>query len=137
MPYSRIWIHLVWSTKHREPLLNSDIRSKLFSFMKTYGKNKDIFIEEINGHEDHIHCLLRLKTTQSVSQVAKLLKGASSFWINNEQLIEGKLYWQSEYFAASVGESELSRIRKYIQIQEEKHSSVSFEDELKSFIKNN
>ena len=101
-----------------------------------YGKNKDIFIEEINGHVDHIHCLLRLKTTQSVSQVAKLLKGASSFWVNSEQLVEKKLYWQSEYFAASVGGSELSRVRKYIRMQEEKHQSFSFEDELKSFIKN-
>lgn len=101
-----------------------------------YGQDKDIFIEEINGHVDHVHCLLKLKPTQSVSKIAKLLKGASSFWVNDEQLVEGKLYWQSEYFAASVGESELSRVRMYIQMQEEKHQSFSFEDELKNFIKN-
>ncbi|MBI5217312.1 MAG: IS200/IS605 family transposase [Bacteroidia bacterium] len=135
MGYIKIWIHLVWTTKNREPLLSKEIRYLLFEHIRENANNKDIFIDFINGHLEHIHCLISLKPGQSIDNILMLLKGESSYWINKNKLTKTKFAWQDEYFAVSVSESVVDRVRDYIKNQEEHHRKVSFQEEYDEFIK--
>lgn len=135
MPFVKIYIHFVWTTKNREPLLNSiELRQKVWQHIYDYAKSKDIYIEEINGHHNHCHCLISLSSDQSVKQIIQFLKGESSHWINKNKLTKTKFEWQDEYFALSVSQSILPKVKKYIQNQEEHHKKKSFNEEYNEFI---
>ena len=121
MSYTYLWIHLVWATKNRQPFLTKSVRSRLFRHMITYARNNGIYLHIINGYLDHVHCLLRLHPSQNIADVAKRLKGESSFWLNQQDWMDGYFRWQNQYYATSVGRSELSRVRKYIRDQESHH----------------
>lgn len=129
MSYTKIWIHLVWATKKRAPVLQKQIRSKLFPHMLENARAKDIYIDFINGYTDHVHILLSLSPIQSVAQVVQLLKGESAFWINKNKLTTERFEWQTDYFAVSVNELGVNRVRAYIKNQEAHHSKHSFEEE--------
>ena len=135
MPYVRVWIHFVWSTKNREPFLTKKIRKDVFRHIKENAKTKDIYIDFIGGYVDHVHCLISLGTDQEVGKLMQLIKGESSFWINKNNLTQGKFGWQDEYFAVSVSESNVAGVRKYIANQEGHHKSKSFDEEFNGFMK--
>ena len=136
MSWVRIWVHLVFSTKNRETFLNSkELRKKVFQHIKQNAKEKDIWLDCVNGYSDHAHCLISLNKEQSISKVAQLIKGESSFWINQNNLIEGKFIWQDDYWAVSVSESHLEQTRQYIFNQEEHHSKITFKEEVDEFMK--
>ncbi len=135
MPWVRVWIHFVWSTKNREPFLTDEIRKDVFGHIKENAKKKDIYIDFIGGYIDHVHCLISLGTDQQIGKMMQLIKGESSFWINKNNLTQGKFGWQDEYFAVSVSESNIESVRKYIANQEEHHKKKSFDEEFKGFMK--
>ncbi|MBL7129393.1 MAG: IS200/IS605 family transposase [Ignavibacteria bacterium] len=135
MPYIKIWLHCVWNTKRRQPLLSKEIRQNIFNHIKDYSREKKIFIDIINGSLEHVHCLISLGSEQNISKVINLLKGESSHWINNHKLIRGKFEWQDDYFAVSISESVVDKVRKYIDNQEEHHRKISFKEEYDEFIK--
>lgn len=134
MPYTRVWIHFVWSTKNREPELVDSIRQKVFQHIKSNAAEKGIYMDCVNGYTDHVHCLVSLGTEQTISKVMQLIKGESAFWVNKQNLIKNKLEWQDEYFAVSVSESNIEAVRKYIWNQEEHHKKKTFMDEYNEFI---
>jgi putative transposase len=135
MSWVRIWVHLVFSTKNREPFLNTEVlRRQFFQHVKHNTEVKKIWIDQISGYADHIHCLISLRKDQSISNVAQLIKGESSYWINKSALIKNKFSWQDDYWAVSVSESHLDKVRQYIQSQEDHHRSVSFADEVSEFM---
>ena len=135
MPYVKVYIHFVWCTKNREPYLNSpEVRRTLWEHIKDNATQKDIFIDTINGYQDHCHCLISLGIDQTISKVMQLVKGESSYWINKNQLSKDKFQWQDEYFAASVSPSDLDQVRAYIRGQEEHHRKISCKEELDNFI---
>ena len=134
MPFVKIWIHAVWTTKKRKPLLIKPIRQSVFKHIHQNALKKSIFIDTVNGHIEHVHCLFRLKNDQTIKDIMQLLKGESSFWINKEKMINTKFNWQDEYFAVSVSESQVDRVRKYIQNQEEHHEKKTFIKEYDEFI---
>ena len=135
MPFVKIWIHAVWSTKNRKRLLTQDIRKQVFRHIHQNGLNKGIYIDIVNGYSDHVHCLFRLRSNQTIEKVMQLLKGESSFWINKEKLTKTHFGWQSEYYAVSVSESQTNRVREYIKRQEEHHHKISTQEEFNEFIK--
>ena len=134
MPLLKIWIHLVWSTKNRAPVLTKDIRETIFNHIKENAKQKNIHIDFVNGHNDHVHCLISLNAEQTIAKVVQLLKGESSFWVNRNHLCREKLIWQEEYFAVSVSESGVNRVREYIKNQEEHHRLKTSREEYEEFI---
>ena len=145
MPFVKVYIHFVWSTKNREPFLDSkELRVKIWNHIRTNANEKGIFIDFINGYSDHCHCLISLGVDQTIQKVMQLIKGESSFWINKEQLLDETSYamkndllkfeWQDEYFAVSVSESMLDKVRNYIKNQEEHHTTKTFQDEYDEFI---
>ena len=135
MSYVRIWVHLVFATKNREELLTKDIRIKLHQHIIENCKKKEIFLQAINGYTDHLHCLVSLGKDQSIAKIAQLIKGESSFWINQQQLIDEKFMWQDDYFAVGVSESQIDKVENYIKNQEQHHSKKSFVDEVDEFMK--
>ncbi len=135
MSWVRIWVHLVFSTKKREPFLDNKIRKAVFQHLKENAESKGIWLDCINGYVDHAHCLISLGKEQSISKVASLLKGESSYWINQQDLCDGKFLWQDDYWAVSVSESQLDKVRDYIYNQESHHLTQTFEEEVNIFMK--
>ena len=138
MSFTKVYIHYVWSTKNRQPFLSSlEIRQKLWQHIRQNAKEKDIFLLRVNGYKDHCHCLVSLGKEQTLHQVAQLLKGESSHWINKENILgneKTKFQWQNDYFAVSVSESVLARVKNYIDNQEAHHHKKSFQEEYDEFI---
>ncbi|MES2446489.1 MAG: IS200/IS605 family transposase [Bacteroidota bacterium] len=135
MSYIRMWVHLVFATKSREPLLPKEIRYKVQDHIIENCKEKSIYLQTINGHTDHLHCLISLGREQSISKVTQLIKGESSFWINKNHLGSEQFMWQDDYYAVSVSESNLQRVINYIKNQEIHHAKKTFEQEVQEFVK--
>ena len=123
--YVKIWIHFIWATKYRLNLIDEELKYKLYNHIRANAKEKGIYIDHINGTENHIHILVSLKGEQSVSKVAFLIKGESSHWVNTNRLINEKFEWQNEFMALSISESLVPRLRNYIRNQEAHHNKKS------------
>ena len=136
MSYVKIWIHLVWATKYRYPHLQKDLRRRIIQHIRHYAQKKGLFIDSINGHDDHLHALISLNPDQSIAHIAKLIKGESARWVNKNKLTHRKFNWQVKYYAVSVSTAGLKRIREYIRNQENHHCKTSSNEEFKSFIRN-
>ena len=135
MPFVIVYVHSVWSTKNRIPYLDSiELRQKVWNHIRENAIQKGIYIDFINGYSDHCHCLISLGVDQNIQKVIQLIKGESSFWINKNELTKEKFQWQEEYFAVSVSESILDKVREYIKNQEEHHKKKSFQEEYDEFI---
>ena len=135
MPFVKVYLHCVWSTKNRIPYLDSiELRQKVWNHIRENAIQKGIYIDFINGYSDHCHCLISLGVDQNIQKVIQLIKGESSFWINKNELTKEKFQWQEEYFAVSVSESILDKVREYIKNQEEHHKKKSFQEEYDEFI---
>jgi len=129
MPYVRNWLHCVWGTKNHEKFLFGTRKHEIIEHIRTNAKEKNIYIDFINGHADHLHCLLSLNPDQSLSKVIQLIKGESSYWINRNSITSFRFEWADEYFGVSVSESHLSKVREYIKNQEAHHKKKSWEEE--------
>jgi len=135
MSYTTIWLHCVWSTKNRDHLISSIFRPVLLDHFREQAKEKNIFLDYINAHEDHVHALINLGKQQNIADIMHQLKGESSFWINKVDVMPFKFQWQDDYFAISVSPSHVERVRRYIQNQDEHHREITWEEETEIFIK--
>ena len=134
MSFVKIWVHLVFATKNREPCLANEFRYDLYKHIIQNCKEKEIFLQAINGYTDHVHCLISLGKDQSISKISQLIKGESSFWINKHSMTPEKFNWQDDYFAVSVSESQVEAVVNYIKNQEKHHLKKSFNDEIEEFM---
>jgi len=134
MGYTKMWVHLVWATKRRESILDKAIRAKIFSHIRENALTKNIHIDFINGHIDHVHILISLNADQTIANMIQLIKGESSYWINKNKLTPQKFEWQDDYFAVSVSESGINSVREYIKNQEEHHAKKTFQQEYDEFM---
>ncbi len=142
MPFTKVYLHLVWTTKNRNPYLNTFlIRAKVWEHIFQNAKSKSILIDTINGFSDHCHCLIRLKPDQTIQSIMHLIKGESSFWVNKQDLLSDTPYthfeWQDEYYVVSVSPRALSSVRNYINNQEEHHRINSFRKEFNDYLNKN
>jgi len=134
MAYVKNWLHCVWGTKNRVTFLTGKMKFDLIEHIRENAKNKNIYIDFINGYKDHIHCLISLSPDQTLSKTIQLIKGESSFWINRNLKVHDKFEWADEYFAVSVNESGIPIVRKYIENQEEHHRKKTWEEEYNDFL---
>ncbi len=138
MPHSfnRIWIHAIWSTKKREELIDRKIEKQIYKFMTSQFFELGCPVRIINGMQDHVHCLFLLNPAKSVSDVIKHIKGATSFFINEKNMLPDQWFeWQTGYAAFSVSESVVEKVVKYIKQQKVHHAKVTFEKEQESFLR--
>jgi putative transposase len=130
MSYVRVWIHTVFATKYRHPMIHNSQRNDLFSHIKENARSKNIMIDSVNGYLDHAHILFLLNRDMSISKALQLIKGESSHWVNALKLSPEKFIWQDDYWAVSVGENDVFRVRRYIANQVEHHRKKSFMEEI-------
>ncbi len=133
---TRIWIHTVFSTKDRQPLLKDTMRANLYSHIQAELEEQGCGVRIINGTNDHIHILFLLSKEHSIAQIMKSIKGESSHWINQGNLIPVKFAWQVGYGGFSVSESIVAKVEKYIRNQKEHHKTMTFAEEYEKLLKN-
>jgi len=135
MAFVNVMIHSVWGTKNRLPFLRKEIRETVLDHILTNAKAKNIFIDTMNGVDDHMHLLFGLNADLSIAKTVQLIKGESSHWINKHGLVKSKFEWADEYYAVSVSESLVPKIRNYIKNQEEHHRKRTFAEECDEFLR--
>ncbi len=133
---SKIWTHLIFSTKDRYPFLSEKtVREQLHAYMASILGNHECPTLLVSGTGDHFHSLFVLSKNHSVAQIVYEVKRSSSKWIKTQGLEYRKFYWQSGYGAFSVSQSHAEQVRRYILKQEQHHRKVTFQDELCKFLK--
>ena len=128
--YVEVWIHAVFSTKHRNPLIRPEFEEGLHRHMRDYlDEVLRAPVAAINGTADHLHLLFRLPTEQRIMDIMKHVKGESSHWVNQQDLMPQKFAWQSGYGAFSVDRNAIEPVVRYIREQKEHHRVKTYEDE--------
>ena len=138
MPQSlvQIYVHLVFSTKNRQPFLNdSEFRLRTHRYLASICKNLDSPAIIVGGVADHVHLLCRLRKTIDVAALVRDLKRDSTKWIKTEQPKLSEFHWQQGYGAFSVSPAHVESLTAYIAKQEEHHHKESFQDEFRRLCK--
>ena len=135
MPQSlaRVVLHVVFSTKNREPFLkDDDVRKRLHAYMA--GVLQRIGCEPIliGGVEDHVHVLCNLSRTVTIAELVEEAKKSPSKWVKEQGPQYREFFWQTGYGSFSVSQSNVEQVRAYIATQEEHHRKVSFQDEFRA-----
>ena len=131
---SSILIHLVFSTKHREPFITSEIEPQLHAYLAAVFREYKSPAISINGTENHVHTLFALSRTLAVSDLIEEIKKRSSKWIKTKGPEYRSFRWQAGYGAFSIGQSNVPALKKYIAEQKEHHRHKSFEEEYQTFL---
>ena len=132
--YSRVWLHLVWATLERRPLITTSAAVKLSTYLTQYASEKGIYMRINYVSPDPVHALIDLPTNLCIEDAMQLLKGSSSHWINENSLLAGKFGWGRGYGAFSVSHSGIGAVSKYVANQQEHHRKRSFLEELRQFV---
>lgn len=132
---AQILVHLIFSTKNREPLLSDDIRPELHRYMATILKGMDSSAILINSVEDHAHILFHLSKNRALCDVIETVKKDSSKWIKTKGRTFRNFHWQSGYGAFSVSQSNVAQVVRYIEKQKEHHRRRTFQEEFRAFLK--
>ena len=136
MPQSlaKVYLHSVFSTKHRQPLITSAVEDPLYAYMGGVIKNLGSAPLIINGVSDHIHILSTLPRTTTIAKYLEEVKKSSSKWIKTKGSEFKNFAWQSGYATFSVGQSEIETISEYIRKQKEHHKKLTFKEEVIRFL---
>jgi len=124
--YTKAHLHIVFSTKSRQKLIANSVQSRLWAYMAGICSNVGIVALAIGGIEDHVHSLVELPPTMSLSKALNLLKSNSSGWMSEQRRGFG---WQEGYGAFAVSVSNLAAVKRYVLNQEAHHRKMTFEDE--------
>jgi REP element-mobilizing transposase RayT len=135
MPQSlaRVLVHLVFSTKNREPFITADHRDRVFAYLDGALNGIDCPAVSVGGMPDHVHLLFVLARTLSLSKAVEEVKKESSKWAKEH--VHPAFYWQSGYGAFSVSPSNMPDVIEYIEHQEERHRTRAFQDELRELFR--
>ena len=131
---SAVYIHLVFSTKHRQPFLRDEsLRTDLHAFLGGTSKTLDCSPILVGGVEDHVHLLARFGRTITQAEWVKELKRVSNLWIKEKSGLTD-FEWQGGYADFSVSQSNLAQVKMYIASQEKHHRKQSFQDEVRALL---
>ena len=138
MPQSltQIYLHIVFSTKNRQPYFQDvAFASELYAYLAGICKKQDCFPKHVGGHVDHIHLLCSLSRRKMVADLIRELKTGSSTWIKTRRLDWQDFHWQDGYGAFSVSQSQMTKVKEYIDHQNEHHRIRTFQDEFCQLLK--
>lgn len=133
--YSRIYIHLVFGTKHRKPLIKPTFEERLKAYLNTIAKEHNIRTLAINGTANHLHLLQVFPTDIAISRAVQIMKESSSKWINENFYSGQEFRWQNGYGAFSVHESMVFATRRYIEKQKEHHAEMTYRNEFEAILR--
>jgi len=128
------YIHIVFSTKYREPLIHPPIEAELHSYLGGICNKLDCQVIKVGGYTDHIHILCMLSKKIALMKLLEELKSHSSKWIKTKGDKYHNFYWQNGYGVFSVKPSEIDTVAAYITNQHEHHSKQTFQDEYRFFL---
>jgi putative transposase len=139
MPQSvtKLYLHIVFSTKNHEPRLKDTISKELYSYLGGILNNIECLPIKIGGYSDHIHILCRMSKKITVIKLLEEIKKSSSKWIKTKGNEFANFYWQDGYGAFTVSPSEVDKVILYIENQEEHHRQKKFKDEYIELLKTN
>jgi putative transposase len=132
--YSQIYIHVVFAVKRRANMIPPEKKDELYKYITGIVTNEGQKLIAINGMPDHIHILIGLKPTKSLSDLVRDIKANSSRFINEKKWQPQKFEWQNGFGAFSYGHSQLTQIIRYIENQEHHHRKSSFKEEYAQFL---
>jgi len=135
--YTNLLYHIVFSTKDRRPIITSEYEPRLYDYIGGTIRSLGGICLELNGTQDHIHLLAKLRPDRAVSDVLPDLKANASGWMHDVFPSLRDFSWQRGYGAFTVSQSNVHEIRRYIAKQKEHHRKVSFRDEFIEFLKRN
>jgi putative transposase len=127
-------VHIVFSTAERRPLIREGMEKRLHAYLGGIARENGMASLAVGGVADHVHVLLSLSRTASVSKAVQLLKAGSSKWVNENFTGMGRFSWQEGFGAFSIGVAQRDRTVAYIHAQPEHHKRVSFADEFRKFL---
>lgn len=133
--YTSLLLHIIFSTKHRDPLITVSLEPELHAYVGGICKANGSALLAANGTADHIHLLISLGKTVSISDLMLQVKRDSSTWIKSKGQEFADFRWQEGYGAFSIGQSQVEALRRYIAGQKEHHKTVPFRDELIEFLR--
>lgn len=132
--YTQLYIHFVFAVKYRAALLDSKWDERVRLYITATTQNNGHKMLAINNMPDHLHMLIGLNPSQSLSDLMRMVKGDSSEFINKEKLTIGRFQWQDGYGAFTHSKSQIDKVVKYIHHQQEHHKRLSFLDEYRKIL---
>ena len=132
--FTKLAYHIVFSTKYRLPSLRREFRERLFEFLGGIVRRLNGHLIEIGGVEDHVHLLVGLPPTITVSDAVRDIKAGVSKWVNELPETKTRFEWQKGYAAFTVSHSQIDAVRTYLRNQAEHHKKQTFEEEYVAFL---
>jgi REP element-mobilizing transposase RayT len=132
---AKVLLHLVFSTKHREPKIAAALRTRLHAYLAGACRELDSEAYRVGGTENHVHIACTLPRTMAVSDLLQEIKKSSSMWVKQQTDGCPEFAWQAGYGAFSLGQSQLPALVRYIDNQQEHHRVRTFEDELRTLLR--
>jgi len=130
-----ILLHFIFSTHERCPLIKPDVSGDLHAYIGGIIREMDGTPLIVNGANDHVHILARIRPVYSAAEIMRVVKANSSKWVRGKW--SSSFRWQTGFGVFSVSESNVAEVIKYIAGQEEHHRRQSFRDEFLAFLKKN
>lgn len=127
-------IHIIWSTDNQQYKIPSAVNNQLYAYISTVIKSKEGKLYLAGGSHDHIHCLISLPPTLSISAMMRMVKSNSSKWIKHQQSIDPKFAWEDGYTAISVQHDRVDAVCTYIKDEGNRHEKMSYKDELSKIL---
>jgi putative transposase len=128
-------IHVVFSTKNREPLIDAELAPRLYGYVGGIVHNTKSVLLATGGVEDHIHLLVSLGRTTAIADFVRNVKTNSSLWVHETFPERSSFGWQSGYGAFSVSKSVIGGVKNYIAIQREHHKKETYQEEYMRFLR--
>jgi putative transposase len=127
-------VHVIFSTKNREPLITPEIEPELFAYIGGILKSNEARLLDAGGTADHLHLLISQSKNVALSKLMKDVKKDSSLWLKTKGSVFRNFHWQDGYGGFSIGKSQVPSLKKYIANQKEHHRKRSFQEELIKFL---
>jgi REP element-mobilizing transposase RayT len=132
--YAKIYLHIVFSTKYREPSITLDIRDRFYRFIGGVVRDERGFLDAIGGMPDHLHMLVGWRTSPGVASLLQAVKSRSSGWLHENFADKKNFRWKNGYSVFSVRESQREKVKNYIENQEENRKRRSYQQELEALL---
>ena len=121
MPFWRVYYHLVWTTKNREPFIQPAVEPYLYALLVSKAAELGVYVYAINGWVDHVHLIVAIPPKHAVADVVKRLKGASAHIMNQSGKLDQPFNWQRGYGVLTLGEKQRATAETYVHNQKEHH----------------
>jgi putative transposase len=132
---SKVIVHIIFSTKNREPWLDSNVRRRMHGYLATICRDLGAAFVHVGGVSDHVHIVTILPRTVSQAEFIEHIKKGSSKWIKGVDADYRGFFWQRGYGAFSVSASQLNAVLEYIEGQLEHHRTRTFQEEYRELLR--